>query len=185
MSNRDDFFDRQSEIIKEYGWAVVHVLPADEDPEDAVPFAYTVGLTGFGFPELAVAGLDPEVGHQILNELACRLCDDGLRLRHGQRIPDLLVDQEVVIVAGAAIDEVFPGAAFARYGDDRVQLRQVVWPDLDDRYPWQEGYESFLYPQPTIGSPAPAAGARCRGFRGIPQPPGRHRSSPRIQRGGA
>src|SRR5688500_19045526 len=118
MSFRDDFFERQSEIIDEYGWAVVHVLPADDDPEETVPFAYTVGLTGFGFPELAITGLDPEAGHQILNELACRLCDDGLRLSHGQRISDLLADQEVVIVAGEATEEVFPGAALARYGDE-------------------------------------------------------------------
>ncbi|MBG0563239.1 DUF4262 domain-containing protein [Actinoplanes aureus] len=185
MSFRDDFFERQSEIIDEYGWAVVHVLPADDDPEETVPFAYTVGLTGFGFPELAITGLDPEAGHQILNELACRLCDDGLRLSHGQRISDLLADQEVVIVAGEATEEVFPGAALARYGDERVHLRQIVWPDLDNRYPWQRGYESLLYPQPTIGAPAPAAAARCRGFRGIPHAHGRRRPSSWSRREGS
>ncbi|MFC7534808.1 DUF4262 domain-containing protein [Actinoplanes sp. GCM10030250] len=173
MSFRDEIFDRQSELIDEFGWAVVHVVPTEEDPEDAVPFAYTVGLTGFGFAELTITGLPPELSHTILNELATRLRDDGLRLRHGQPLTDLLVDQEVVIVAGAPTDDVFPGAALLRYGDERVHLNQVVWPDPWDKFPWHHDYESILYPQPVIGRPQPATASRCHSFRGIPRPNGR------------
>ncbi|MEV6299406.1 DUF4262 domain-containing protein [Actinoplanes sp. NPDC051861] len=176
MSFRDDFFDRQSELIDEYGWAVVHVVPSEDDPDEAVPFAYTVGLTGFGLSELAIAGLPPEVGHSILNELAVRVRDEGLQLRHGERLTDLIVDQDVVIVAGDPTADVFPGAALARYGDDRVHLHQVVWPDPWDTFPWQEGYESVLYPQPTIAAPGRPA-QRRHTFRGIPHSHGRRRGA--------
>ena len=163
-----DFFDQQSDLIEEFGWAVVHVLPTDEDPADAVPFGYTVGLTGYGHPEIAISGVPPEVAHPILNELASRVCDEGLQLRHGRRIRDLIVDHDVVIVAGEPTEEVFPGVAVMRYGE-RVRLRQVVWPDPGDRFPWQSGYETAGCPQPTIGAAEPRAAARCGTFRGFPR----------------
>ncbi|MEU4621587.1 DUF4262 domain-containing protein [Actinoplanes sp. NPDC023801] len=168
MSYLDDFFDEQSEIIEKFGWAVVHVVPTEDDPPDTVPFAYTVGLTGYGFPELIIAGLPPESGHVLLNEMAGRVCDEGLLLRHGHRILGLLDGQDVRVVAGEIGEVLFPGAALMRYGDGRVRLLQLVWPDPGDRFPWQSGYDSAGHPQPTIGALLVRAGQRCRTFRGIP-----------------
>ncbi|MEV0896201.1 DUF4262 domain-containing protein [Actinoplanes sp. NPDC049802] len=168
MSYLDDFFEEQSEIIERFGWAVVHVLPGDDDPAETVPFAYTVGLTGYGYPELAIAGVSPEVGHQLLNEVAGRVRDEGLQLRHGHRIRGLITGQEVRIVAGDIRAELFPGAALMRYGDDRVRLLQIAWPDPGDRFPWQSGYDAERFPQPTLGVPVTRAGLRCATFRGIP-----------------
>lgn len=178
MSYLDDFFDEQSEIIERFGWAVVHVLPTEEDPAGTVPFAYTVGLTGYGFPELTVAGLPPESGHALLNEVAGRVCDEGLLLRHGHRIRDLIDGQEVRVVAGEISETLFPGAALMRYGDGRVRLLQLAWPDPGDHFPWQSGYDGVAYPQPTIGAPLPRASLRCRTFRGIPGPRRRRTRSP-------
>jgi flagellar hook protein FlgE len=50
-------------MIGEHGWAVIGVFPTAQD--DGVPFAYTVGLTDKGLPELAVYGLDPVTGGAI------------------------------------------------------------------------------------------------------------------------
>ncbi|GIE79244.1 hypothetical protein Aph02nite_51940 [Actinoplanes philippinensis] len=167
MSYLDDFFDEQSEIIEKFGWAVVHVVPTEDDPPDTVPFAYTVGLTGYGFPELTIAGLPPETGHVLLNEVAGRVCDEGLLLRHGHRLRGLLDGQAVRVVAGRITETLFPGAALMRYGDDRVRLLQLAWPDPAGSFPWQSGYDALDYPQPTIGVP-PARVGRCGTFRGIP-----------------
>jgi hypothetical protein len=168
VSYLDDFFDEQSEIIEKFGWAVVHVVPTEDDPPDTVPFAYTVGLTGYGFPELVIAGLPPETGHVLLNEMAGRVCDEGLGLRHGHHIRGLLDGQEVRVVAGEISEVLFPGAALMRYGDGRVRLLQLAWPDAGDRFPWQSGYDAVTYPQPTIGAPLVGTGRRCGTFRGIP-----------------
>lgn len=168
MSYLDDFFDEQSEIIGRFGWAVVHVLPGDDDPPGTVPFAYTVGLTGYGFPELTIAGLPTEIGHVLLNEVAGRVRDEGLLLGHGQRLRGLIDGQPVRIVAGDPTEVLFPGAALMRYGDDRVSLLQITWPDPGGRFPWESGYDAADYPQPTIGTPHPRQGLRCTTFRGVP-----------------
>lgn len=168
VSYLDGFFDEQSEIIAKFGWAVVHVVPTEDDPPGTVGFAYTVGLTGYGFPELTVAGLPPETGHVLLNEVAGRVCDEGLLLRHGHRLRGLLIGQVVRVVAGEASETLFPGAALMRYGDDRVRLLQLVWPDPADRLPWQSGYDRLDYPQPTIGVPLTRVGQRCSLLRGLP-----------------
>jgi hypothetical protein len=47
----------------------------------------------------------------------------------------------------------YPGAAYARYGTDRVRLQQVVWPDRAGRFPWEPGYEHDPQVQPVIGRP--------------------------------
>jgi hypothetical protein len=168
VSYLDDFFDEQSEIIEKFGWAVVHVVPTEDDPPDTVPFAYTVGLTGYGFPELIIAGLPPETGHVLLNEMAGRVCDESLLLRHGHRIRGLIDGQDVWVVGGDITEALFPGAALMRYGDGRVRLLQLTWPDAADRFPWQNGYDSTDYPQPTIGGLLVRTGRRCATFRGIP-----------------
>ncbi|MBO3738207.1 DUF4262 domain-containing protein [Actinoplanes flavus] len=181
MSYLDDFFEEQSEIIERFGWAVVHVLPGDDDPVETVPFAYTVGLTGYGYPELAIAGVPPEVGHQLLNEVAGRVRDEGLQLRHGHRIRGLITGREVRIVGGDIRAELFPGAALMRYGDDRVRLLQLAWPDPGDRFPWQSGYDAARFPQPTLGAPLTRAGRRCAALRGLPGG-ARRRRAPRSRR---
>ncbi|GIF06482.1 DUF4262 domain-containing protein [Actinoplanes siamensis] len=167
-----DFFRDQTEIIQRFGWAVVHVLPSDEDPADAVPFAYTVGLTAAARPELIIAGLPPDLAHQLLNEVAARVHEEGARFRHGRRVADLIVDQEVVVLTGAPTADLWPGAALARYGRERLQLQQLVWPDPEDRFPWQEDYPAVEYRQPLIDAPS-AELVRCHAPRRLAGPRGR------------
>lgn len=50
---RDQHQAWQRDTIRRHGWAVTAVLGDDHEP----PFAYTVGLSGFGHPELVVFGL--------------------------------------------------------------------------------------------------------------------------------
>lgn len=164
-----DFFREQTEIIQQFGWAVVHVLPSDEDPAGTVPFAYTVGLTAAGHPELIIAGLPPELSHQLLNELAGRVHDEGARFRHGRRVNDLIVDQSVTILSGGPTETLWPGAALARYGREKVRLQQLVWPDPVDNFPWQEFYDAEEFPQPLIDAPS-AAAVRCRAPRSLAGP---------------
>jgi Domain of unknown function (DUF4262) len=170
-----DFFAEQTEIIQQFGWAVVHVLPSDEDPADAVPFAYTVGLTAAARPELIIAGLPPDLAHQLLNEVAGRVHDEGAHFHHGRHVTDLIVDQDVVILTGAPTPDLWPGAALARYGRGSLRLQQLVWPDPENRFPWQAGYPSEEFHQPLIDAPSVAL-ARCRAPRSL--------AGPRIRRMG-
>lgn len=65
--NADGIKKQLRALIAEFGWAVVGV------EHGFVPFAYTVGLTESGLPELLLEGIGPTSGGQdILNELAKR-----------------------------------------------------------------------------------------------------------------
>ena len=141
----------QDQIIDRVGWAVTAVLPTPEHP--GAPFAYTVGLTAHDHPELVIAGLDPLSAQALLNDLAARVYDTGARFTHGQRVSDLIAGYDAVILEGPATDDLHPGAAYARYGRDRVRLRQIVWPDPQARFPWDDGYAHPPGAQPLIGRP--------------------------------
>src|SRR2546423_1074392 len=139
MGEFDNLLRRQDEHIDRVGWAVTAVVPTADDPGSG--FAYTVGLTAKGLPELVIAGLDPTIAMALLNDLAGRVYHHAAQFTHGQRIADLLVGYDAVIVAGPATDDLRPATAYARYSAEQVRLQQVVWPDQHGRFPWDAGYE--------------------------------------------
>lgn len=150
MRDIDDFLRRQDQIIDTTGWAVTHVLPTDDDPDTTAPFAYTVGLTAHDYPELIAAGLPPEVAHSLLNDLARRVYDKAERFAHGQRISDLIAGYDAIIIDGPPTEELLPAMAINRYGRDRIRLQQMVWPDQQGRFPWDDGYNFAPQAQPLI-----------------------------------
>jgi Domain of unknown function (DUF4262) len=151
MVSIDDVVRRQTKLIDSRGWAVTIVLPTDDDA--VAPFAYTVGLTAVGSAELIIAGLDPDIAQELLDDLAQRVHDRAQRFTSGHRITDLLAGYDAVIVEGPATEALHPGAAFARYSTDRVTLQQVVWPDPHGRFPWEPGCSTRPQAQPTLGRP--------------------------------
>ena len=81
-------------IVRRYGWFIQYVggssmctMPgcscSDQDDQDLVPFAYTVGLFGLQHPELLIFGVAQETAGGVLNRL-------GERIRAGE---DLLPGQ--------------------------------------------------------------------------------------------
>lgn len=153
MPSIEDWQRRQDDIIDTVGWAVTAVLPTADDPATTCPFAYTVGLTAHDYPELVIAGLDPVTAQALLNDLASRVYDRAERFTHGQHIHDLIAGYDAVIVDGPPTPRLWPGTAIGRYGADRVRLQQIVWPDPDGHFPWQDGYAYAADIQPVIGRP--------------------------------
>ncbi|XVV10915.1 DUF4262 domain-containing protein [Actinoplanes sp. CA-131856] len=148
-----DILQQQREIIDRAGWSVVHVFPSPDDPSACAPFTYTVGLTTHGHPELLLSGLRPDIAQSLLNDLARRVYDRSERFAHGQHLTDVLVGYDAVIVDGPPNDDLHPGVAFALYGDGKVRVQQLVWPDEHGRFPWQDGYGYPPHAQPLIGHP--------------------------------
>ncbi|MBC9006800.1 DUF4262 domain-containing protein [Micromonospora aurantiaca (nom. illeg.)] len=151
MRDIDEFLRRQERIIDTMGWAVTYVLPTDDGTVTTAPFAYTVGLTAHDYPELITAGLPPEVAHSLLNDLARRVYDTAERFTHGQRLSDVIAGYDAIIIDGPPTDELLPGLAISRYGRDRIRLQQMVWPDQQGRFPWDDGYGFDPRTQPLIG----------------------------------
>nr|AAA72375.1 hypothetical protein [Mycobacterium tuberculosis] len=78
----EEYLDEVYGIMLMHGWAVQHVEC------ERRPFAYTVGLTRRGLPELVVTGLSPRRGQRLLNIAARRaLVGDLLNSRYADHPP--------------------------------------------------------------------------------------------------
>jgi hypothetical protein len=58
-----------------------------------------------------------------------------------------------VIVHGPPTQDLHPGAAIARYGQGNVRLQQIVWPDAQGCFSWENGYTYDASVPPLIGRP--------------------------------
>lgn len=77
----DQYEAWQRETIRAHGWALQAVLGDEESP----PFVYTVGLTGFGHPELIIFATTQATAAAVLNELG-ELVREGERLEAGELV---------------------------------------------------------------------------------------------------
>jgi hypothetical protein len=133
-------------MIEEHGHAVQVV-------GGSPGWAYTIGLHAAGLPELiVVGGLSVEGQHRTLNALADRL-RSGEVLAVGERDPSVLegVDVTYLEVADTTSEEF----AVAVKLQAAFRALQVVWPDMENRFPWEAGDAFPPSEQPLLG-PAPA-----------------------------
>ena len=146
------FNRRTSELIDKYGWAVMYVAP--RAGESGCRFAYTVGLTARDLPEFAIAGLDHDLSIEVLNDVAGQAVS-GTVFSHGQQVDEVIEDFGLIVIDGTnetSQDTIWPGAALQRYGSD-VRLFQLVWPDMQGNYPWDEHYSIPADEQPVLATP--------------------------------
>lgn len=128
---RLDAYDRQSlAVIDEHGWMIQGVFDNDGGPG----FAYTVGLTPAGLPELVMSGLDHNTMATLLNAAAKRSLSEEVK------VGDLLdgiasVGLRVVGAPGAEVN-----MARHLYGGSTVQALQLVWPDKAGAYPGDDDW---------------------------------------------
>ena len=117
-------------------------------PRHHPPWAYTVGLTAFGLPELLTTGLPPTPAARLLNVLAEQAVH-AEPLEHGDHVrlpggPEL----EVVALAEPSVHLV---AAVAVFGDE-IEALQLVYADNRGRWPWSPSYRDGRGGQPVLGA---------------------------------
>ncbi|SMB95188.1 hypothetical protein SAMN00120144_1884 [Hymenobacter roseosalivarius DSM 11622] len=145
--------DRQAEAqikrdVKEYGWHVGAIEANTATPA----FAYTIGLwENFKQPEIICFGLPTKTLHLILN-------DAGEWIRGGKTI-ELAVDNfdilEAVPVQFRQVEEenIADYFGYGRWFYDYKDFPaiQLIWPDRDKNYPWNENYdEQYEFAQPML-----------------------------------
>jgi hypothetical protein len=138
----EDYYDQVIRPkIDEYGWFIQYVTGDRLSPS----FAYTIGLTEHGCPELVVTGVSQQQAAALLNEGGVVL--HRRRLAHGQR----------VTVAGRRIEVVelpHPDAhllfADSVYGPD-LRALQLVYADESGIWPWSRGHRGGAGGQPVLG----------------------------------
>jgi hypothetical protein len=133
---RDDLEKIVLSNINEFGWHAVNVIEDDGHP----PWTYTIGLFDtWEFPELIVVGRSRAISYEMLNTIA-----KNIELND----PPDLTNQSGYSLLGMKCRflEVLPryyadyvGFALSYYRKRHFPLYQIVWPNNDGLYPWNEG----------------------------------------------
>ena len=131
-----------------HGWHVVNVLEDDRGPA----FSYTVGLFhSFRHPEVLVIGLPRETAHPILNEVGAA-AQAGRRVEAGATYDDFLEGYDCTFrVIPPARYRFYLGWAMWFYDYAPFPALQLIYPDRERRWPWQEEASAeFRAQQPVI-----------------------------------
>lgn len=143
------------EDIEEYGCHVIQVW----EENGISGWSYTVGLYEMLHqPEIIVVGLQEGTAHVLLNEVARRL-KDGVLIQDGVRQAELLskVDCEFKTIDSRWIRQTM-GYAVWFYDGDEFPVLQCVYPDLENKLPWEDGFdETWGERQPLLFSPNDSA----------------------------
>lgn len=148
----DDLAPDEMKILQDVAEQGVHVVHVPMDG-DGPGYSFTIGLWHhYQQPEVVVFGLPDDVTIELLNVLADE-ADDGKRFRGGEKHSGLLVDYPVrfVDVPKDKVGDYLGAAQWAYEGAD-FPCVQLVWPDKQKRWPWDEGVrEGFAASQPILG----------------------------------
>lgn len=137
--------------LKKHGLAIQFTFPTEEG--QGPRFAYTIGMTDIGHPELLVIGLPDELAGLVFNQV-------HNELRTGQRTGRELMIEKILSVP-LLVHATDPGksCAYTIQGDEHYRIRglrpvysQLIWPDPAGIYPHQEGFdEDMKQIQPYLG----------------------------------
>ena len=145
-SDQQAYLDMVREKISEFGVFIQYV-----GGSDSPAWAYTVGLHAQGLPELImVGGLDRPAFGRVLNGAAARLRTEWT-WTHGTVVSGLL--SPVLDLTCLEVDDVHTDYfSVALELDSGFRALQLVWPDMSNRMPWEDGYEFGHDEQPLLGS---------------------------------
>jgi hypothetical protein len=148
-ATREDYLRHIGRIIVTTGWAVQAV----ERDRLRPPYAYTIGLTEFGKPELVVTGMQARRSAELLNKVASHVLH-GPEPEPGERVP--LIDGPLIEFVEVEV----PTAHLLLVGEffeQDYRALQVVHAYDRDHWPWEASYRGLKGGQPLLGVRALAA----------------------------
>lgn len=138
----DDYFDHVRAMVDRHGWLVQGVVGSG----GRAPFAYTVGLTEAGLPELVVTGRRPERAAAVLDAVADYTVRE-VEVRPGEVVH---LDDVHLEAVGVPHPDAHLLTATALYGG-QVRGLQLVWADDRGRLPWERAHRGGQGGQPVLG----------------------------------
>ncbi len=139
----EEFVAHMARIVAEQGWAIQGV----ERDRDHPPWAYTVGLTEYGLPELVATGLRLPQAAELLNGVAAHALH-ATAPTPGEQVP--LVGGPLVEFVALPHPDAHLHTAVEIYGSD-IRALQIVWADDRGRWPWHAGFRGGRGGQPVLG----------------------------------
>jgi len=149
---RLDYLEHVRDVIACCGWTVQGVQRDRIRP----PWAYTVGLTAHGKPELVVTGLPLARAADLLNDVAPHVLHADAPLP-GEQVP--LIGGPVIEIVEVAEPTVHLVIAAEIFGPE-IRALQLVHADDRGHWPWEKGFRGVRGGQPVLGVRAfePATG---------------------------
>jgi hypothetical protein len=130
------------DTVEKFGWEAMLIT----SNQQRTSFAYTVGLCDtMKFPELIVVGLKQQTAHFALKYAVEKLMA-GVDLTTG-RVQDIVGEVEVEFrpVAQKWFRHVMCRADwYYGYGESEIPALQIIYPDLEGRFQWQEGFTEYF-----------------------------------------
>ena len=128
--------------VREHGWLRTSVLEDDSGPG----FSYTTGFfVSNRQPELIIFGMKHEIAHDIFWDLY----REG---KANRSLPAAMRTNAVFANLPAYVFSVakrfysdYLGWSRWFYGGDAFPCLQIVWPDREGVFPWEDGFNTDLY----------------------------------------
>jgi hypothetical protein len=143
-SARQDYLGYMQDLIDRFGWAVVGV----EGDRIHPPWAYTLGLTAYGHPELVITGLPGPRATWLLNTVATTVLETTIPQPGDEvHIEGCPAMEAVKVIQPSAHLTV----AVEFYGPG-IQALQLVYADDRRHWPWNPGFRGHHRGgQPVLG----------------------------------
>lgn len=138
--NQEEIAAKIRSDIEKTGLSVIATVDVDE-----VPYAYTVGLSLKGLPDLCMRGFNPKLMHTLLNDAARQLLNGDLTLSGDQPhlVSRLIKDYEAQAIPLKVEEAEFPDDPQAlpapifticfQFGSN-PQIWQVILPTVDGSF---------------------------------------------------
>lgn len=147
-STYQDYLDHMRELMECHGWAVQGVQGDRIHP----PWAYTLGLTEYGRPELVVTGMRLEPAARLLNGVAAHVLH-AKAPDPGERVP--LTGGPLIEIVTVTEPSAHLHVAVDLYGPG-IRAIQLVHADDRGHWPWEPGWRGTRGGQPVLGARKPA-----------------------------
>lgn len=131
------YFDIVDNNIEEHGFHVTYV----PEEQDFIPFGYSTGLyKNFGIPEAFISGLPNGLTNGLITNYAQAFRDQKVPLN--QKL-DHLIDSFAVYIIPVKNEDLSEKilSSFRLYEDNNFESVQIIFPDLDGKFPGEAGYD--------------------------------------------
>lgn len=148
--------------VATHGWVVMRISADGPGPD----FAYSIGMHGnLAHSEIIIVGLPLDIAHQIINDVGDAV-HRGRRYVAGAVSDEFLEGYSVTFHAVPAYQYgAYLGLGLRYYGDESFPVLQLIYPDREHRWPWQDGVSpGFRENQPVLADePEPPWARRAGG----------------------
>ncbi len=151
-SHFNDYEKNLVEKVREYGFFIPYVVDDGPTPNFRQSFGYTVGLwRSWQVPEVIVFGLPSDNCQGMLSEIADRAAA-GTPVPTGKRVSDVATGLDIALLPIRPAEKLAHlRSARWFYGQDDFPAVQLVWPDTQGLFPWQDGFDArFANDQPDL-----------------------------------